>query len=252
MNHRAEINSAFDKARSSLEEAGLSSNAKDSFERIRHMFTCSVYTEIPQILVFPSRKQIKIYCDNSSQEDAQCDGSFEATIEDNGSMMLIAKCLESTGCVHTKQWLISGGQTSNHLSAQYWLEYVKLPEPIDIELSGKEFPWIYLLNTIDLNYYNGPLDFYALNVVNDRHYYISLIHIEEMSHTRYYDVYEVPYKFYILAKIKHASLSLMWKIMPKLYEIINSWYIKSHNKEWYDNYNSFPNRWFKKVGWTKF
>ncbi len=252
MPHRRAINAAFDKVRPSLDEVGLSSDAKQSFERIRDLFMGNVYTEVPSIQVFPSRKQIKIYCSNASQEEAECDGSFEATIEHDGAIMLISKCLEASGCVHTKQWLIPTGQKFNDLDARHWLEYVRLPEPIDVKLVGKEIPWEYLLETIDLAHYDGPIEFYARHVISDRYYYARLCNIMEMSHTRYYDLYEVPMTYYAMAKIKHSILGVIFKIAPDLITKLHAYFHRKRTDEWYEKNNSFPDRWFKKVAWTKF
>lgn len=251
MTHRELNNAAFDKARLSAQEAGLSDNALEGLERMRSLFNEFVFTDVPSITVFPSRNQIKVACSNAADESAEADGSFEATIENSGNTFVVTKRLNGEGSSETRQWMFSSGDFGANLNSHYWLAFVKMPEPRDVQLTGNKMEWDFIYPTIELNKYDGPLDFYGINLVTEQRIYVRMCDMEEMDHTRYYDVYLVPNIFYYLARIKHGLLSAAWKIMPKLYSKINSWYIESHDDEWYEKNNSFPDRWFGKVAWTK-
>lgn len=252
MNHRTVINAKFDEAQDSLMEAGLSETASRALNIIRELFTEYVYTNVPNISIFANRKQIRVTCASSPDFDLEYDGSFEATIEDSGNIFVIAKKLNGDGSSETRQWMFSWSDITAYLDSHYWLEFVKLPEPIDTKLVGDEMEWDFIYPTIELNKYDGHLDFYGINLTTDQRIYIRLCHTEEMDGTRYYDVYSVPVPYYYLARIKHGIMGALFKIMPSVYSAINLRYIKSHNDAWYERNNSFPYRWFKKIAWTKF
>lgn len=252
MPHRSIVNAAFDEAQLSAKEAGLSDNALAALDRMRGLFTEFVYTATPTITVFPSRKQIKVYCSNELDPSPEFDGTFESTIEDSGNIFLIAKRLNSEGSSETRQWMFSVEDYEANLNSHYWLAFVKLPEPRHVQLTGNKMEWDFIYPIIELNKYDGPLDFYGINLVTNQRIYVRMCDMEEMDHTRYYDVYLVPSIFYYLARIKHGLLSFAFKIMPNLYSKIHAWYIGTHDDKWYEKNNSFPDRWFKKIAWTKY
>lgn len=252
MNHRTVINITFDEAQESLVEAGLSETASRALNIVRELFTEYVYTRVPNISVFAGRKQIRVACALSPDIDLGYDGSFEATIEDSGNIFVVAKKLNGDGSSETRQWMFSWNEIAVQLDSNYWLEFVKLPEPITTQLVGNKIEWDSIYPTVELNKYDGPPDFYGINLVTEQRIYVRMCNMEEMSGTRYYDVYFVPAAYYYLARIKHGILNILWKIMPKVYSAVNTRYIESHNKSWYERNNSFPDRWFKKIAWTEF